>query len=49
MARGALWCVQAAAATPSHHGVNKTNGEIMSDLGVWSVKQPCSLYNITII
>lgn len=26
----------AAAASPSHHGVNKTNAELMFDLGVWS-------------
>ena len=26
----------AAAASPSHHGVNKTNAELMVDLGVWS-------------
>lgn len=26
----------AAAASPSHHGVNKTNGQIIYDLGLWS-------------
>eukprot|EP00038_Savillea_parva_P006231 m.162437 g.162437 ORF g.162437 m.162437 type:complete len:307 (-) comp12192_c0_seq1:160-1080(-) len=26
----------AAAASPSHHGVNKTNGQLMHDLGLWA-------------
>lgn len=25
----------AAASSPSHHGVNKTNGELLHDLGLW--------------
>lgn len=27
---------QAAAAAPSHHGVNKTNRELLADLGLWA-------------